>query len=508
MTACAPKPWPWYPLAWLLAAAVAAGLVLNTRFYAFADPGRPGGHSGHVAVDFGGQWVLGRMLVRGYGGELYHRHRLWEVVQDAYPRADEPPGADRHDAEILLSTMMGEDDPRWRDAASAAAGPLAAAGPWQAAALLRRAREELSPGRLAELDRPPGPEGVGGALYPPIHALLFAPLALGDHPREALLAWQGVLIGLAFLTGLGASVLSGGRFWWPLAATLVMLYPGFRGALDLGQNAPLTLAVLVWGWVLMARGWPGLGGAVWGLLAYKPVWAVSFFLALVLMRRWRACLGMLALGAALGLATLPAVGVHAWLDWLRVSRAGAALYNVDYNWVSLSRDLFGIPRRFLLDFERPLWQRENLAAALAGWALWLLVLETTVRTYLLAGRKRVPDTGPLPAFLLLGAWACTYRFMYYDVLASLLAVFVLMADPRPFFRPLRLTGRVVDPDPLGEGLKDGADPGAKPTPSGGLGSPGPPPVPGRTVCVTNSVVLSLLAALMLVENPLGQLKLH
>ncbi|HKB03590.1 MAG TPA: hypothetical protein VKD90_15310, partial [Gemmataceae bacterium] len=45
-----------------------------------------------------------------------------------------------------------------------------------------------------------------------------------------------------------------------------------------------------------------------------------------------------------------------------------------------------------------------------------------------------PLTGPLPAFVFLGAWLCSYRFMYYDTLIAALGVVVLMADPRPYFR--------------------------------------------------------------------------
>jgi len=48
--------------------------------------------------------------------------------------------------------------------------------------------------------------------------------------------------------------------------------------------------------------------------------------------------------------------------------------------------------------------------------------------------SNIPLTGPLPAFVLFAAWLCTYRFMYYDALVAALGVFVLMADPRPFFR--------------------------------------------------------------------------
>ena len=65
-----------------------------------------------------------------------------------------------------------------------------------------------------------------------------------------------------------------GRFWWPLAASLVLIYPGFKGALHLGQNAPLTLFILIWGWALLARRHPVAGGIVGGYIGPQAcVWA-------------------------------------------------------------------------------------------------------------------------------------------------------------------------------------------------------------------------------------------
>ena len=59
---------------------------------------------------------------------------------------------------------------------------------------------------------------------------------------------------------------------------------------------------------------------------------------------------MAATGAGLVLLTLPVVGVQAWFDWLHVGSMAADTYATDRNWIFLSRDLFGIPRRMLLDF--------------------------------------------------------------------------------------------------------------------------------------------------------------
>src|SRR5205085_47637 len=141
--------------------------------------------------------------------------------------------------------------------------------------------------------------------------------------------------------------LAPGRIWWPVATALVRAFPGFSGSLLLGQNATHTLTILVWGWVLVTRGRPAWGGAVWGLLAFKPVWALAFFLVPLLSRRWRFCAAMAATGAGLALLTLPFVGVGSWKDWLAIGKEAADLYDVERNWIFLSRVLLTEPRRYL-----------------------------------------------------------------------------------------------------------------------------------------------------------------
>jgi hypothetical protein len=184
----------------------------------------------------------------------------------------------------------------------------------------------------------------------------------------------------------------------------------------------------------MNRDRPAWGGFLWGLLAFKPVWAVSFLFALLLLRQWRSALAMAATGAGLVLLTLPFVGVQAWFDWLHVGRLAAETYAVDRNWIFRSRDLFGIPRRMFLDFPDGFHGQDRPIAGVVGWALWLAVAGTTC---LVVWRtRRRPDllTGPRAGLVLLAAWLCTYRFMYYDALIAAVGVIAILADPRPHFR--------------------------------------------------------------------------
>ena len=290
------------------------------------------------------------------------------------------------------------------------------------------------------------------------------------------------------MAGFGAAALSRGRLWSPLATAAILLFPGAGGTIDLGQNSAFSLALLVWGWAAVARGRPTLGGVVWGCLAFKPVWAVSFLLALLALRRWRAALVMCFTGGLLAVATVPIVGLQVWFDWLAVGGEAARIYDIDANWVSRGRDLFGIPRRFLLDFELPYETRNTLTATVAAWAVWAGVLELTVRAWL-ACRRSSATTGPYPAFVFLAAWACTYHFMYYDVLLAGFPVLVLLAEP----------GRLFRPHAVGVG------------PASGIVGPGwvahAAGVP-RSLTVAWSVPLTLLVLLALVENVLAGLQVE
>jgi hypothetical protein len=424
-----------------------------------ADKRRADGNSGHTQIDFGGQWVMGRMIATGRGRELYHREVQWEVVREGFPPSGESPytrrNADlprhlrepeardddiRHDADSLMHSFMGKDTP---DAS--------------------------------------GKPSIGGPLYPPVHAVLYSPLGMIDRPQLAYCLFQYLTVGLTFVAGLGVNKLSSGRVWWPAATLVILLYPGYRSGLDLAQNHVLTLAILVWGWVLAARGRDGLGGLVWGLLAFKPTWAAAFFLAPLLMGRWRFCLTMVLTGVALGLATFPIVGVQAWFDWLDVGKEASAVYTVNRNWIGLSRDLSGIPRRMLIDFAVPESQRASRTADVAGWALWAGVFVPTVAVYLWRGNRRY-RTGLGAGFLFLGAYLCCYRFMYYDVLLSVLPLAVLLADPRRFVNATAYEVRPV-------GLADD-------------------PLRPRWVGYVNSFPYTILAVLLLVENWLLQLQVQ
>src|SRR5947208_1087857 len=121
-----------YALAWVLAV-TSAGVALCIAWNLFAAPKRKDGNSGHTNIDFGGQWLMGRMLAKGLGRHLYHREVQRAVLREAYPRADEvppdqrkPEERERHDAEDLVSWLVGRDDPEVAASLAGFLTPLAA----------------------------------------------------------------------------------------------------------------------------------------------------------------------------------------------------------------------------------------------------------------------------------------------------------------------------------------------------------------------------------------------
>ncbi len=360
------------------ALAWAAVLVVAALFFWYAwtgydRPNHPDGNIGHVFIDFSGQWLMGRMLVRGEGNSLYKKARLREALREAYSADD-------------AATIDG----------------------WLIESTERR--------------------GVGGALYPPIHALLFYPLGQLSPP-VAYRIIQLLNFLLTFVVGFLAWKLTRGRLWASVSVGALMGFPGYLGAISLGQNSLVSLTLLLLGWLLMDRGRPWWGGAVWGLLAFKPVWAVTFFVVPLLMRRWRVCVAMALAGIAMALLTLPFVGWQSWLDWLAVGRAASAHYGTDETWIFLSRDLQGLPRRYLLHFTEGLaTNADRLLPDRLGFALWLAAAALTLFVAAWRWRRPAGFSGTPAAFLLLGAWLSCFHFMYYDVLLALLPVYLLLAD--------------------------------------------------------------------------------
>jgi alpha-1,2-mannosyltransferase len=151
-----------------------------------------------------------------------------------------------------------------------------------------------------------------GWLYPPIFLLVAVPLAFMPYPL-ALAIWQGG--SFAFYLAVIAAILrrqrsDGGaiaRIWLPAAAA----FPAVFVNLGHGQNGFLTAALLGAALVALPKR-PILAGILFGLLAYKPQFALIIPVALFASGQWRTILAAGATVIALAAATWLAFGPDLW----------------------------------------------------------------------------------------------------------------------------------------------------------------------------------------------------
>jgi hypothetical protein len=145
-------------------------------------------------------------------------------------------------------------------------------------------------------------------LYPPIYLLAVAPFALLPF---------GWFYGIfqAVTAGLAALALAWRK--GPLGAPGVialLISPASVINLVSGQNALLTLALIVGGFRLLASH-PLVAGALFGALAYKPQLLLLVPIALIAARAWRAFAAALASAALLALLSAALFGIAAWNAW-------------------------------------------------------------------------------------------------------------------------------------------------------------------------------------------------
>jgi arabinofuranan 3-O-arabinosyltransferase len=401
-------------VAWIVAVVVAWN-TFHIGWTCMATPMRRDYNNAHVNIDFSGQYLLGRMIVKGEGPHLYRKEAQKPVLKEVFPESREEPelqyiagGAGYVGYKVAYPESGESVDQKPHD--------------W----------EDIQTWMIGDDEK-----GIKGPLYPPVHALLFAPLAMLP-PLTAYRVMQVLTFMLTFVVAFLAERITDERIWCPVAIVGVMITPGYMGALGLGQNPLLTLTLLMTGWWLVTTQRPVLGGIAWGFLAYKPVWAVAFLPVLLVTGRWKASAAMIATGILLALATLPVVGVDCWIDWYHMGRLASDRYSWDENWLVLSRDLINLPRRPFIthdhDTHMPTYLLDKRLLDQLSYRLWCDVMAVSLGVALLRRRQVSAATGPGPAFLLLAGWMSCLHFMYYDVLLTFLPLCVLFSEPRRFLQ--------------------------------------------------------------------------
>jgi hypothetical protein len=162
-----------------------------------------------------------------------------------------------------------------------------------------------------------------GWLYPPIFLLVATPLALMPYPL-ALAVWQ-VSTFVFYLSVIGTIVrrtrgVAIGPIWLPIAAG----FPAVFINLAHGQNGLLT-AGLIGAALLTLSSRPLVSGVMFGLLAYKPQFALVIPIALLAAGQWRTIVAAgVTVMALVGITSL-VFGADLWLAFAASTEASRQL---------------------------------------------------------------------------------------------------------------------------------------------------------------------------------------
>jgi hypothetical protein len=150
---------------------------------------------------------------------------------------------------------------------------------------------------------------VFGWHYPPLF-LAPARLLAAMPYLEALVVWQIVTAAL-YLSALLAIMRPSAVAPWRVGLT-ALAFPAALVNLGHGQNGFLTAGLLGFGFLALPSR-PIVAGLCFGLLAYKPQFAVALPIALVAGGHWRAIFAAVATVAATVLASALAFGPESWI---------------------------------------------------------------------------------------------------------------------------------------------------------------------------------------------------
>jgi hypothetical protein len=208
--------------------------------------------------------------------------------------------------------------------------------------------------------------------YPPTFQLLLMPL--GALPY--VVAWLVWSCGLYVLYSvLARKLIAQSEYLW-----IVLLAPGAAVNLFFGQNGLLSF-VLISAGVFMLKRRPVFGGAVLGMIAYKPQLALIVPLVLIFGREWRALAAAAAGQVLLAVWATVALGANTWVAFANKLLQPSTVFS------SSSSDWRAIPSVMILAKSLGLnpeastilhWVIASLAAGAAMW-IWSKNKEARIR---------------------------------------------------------------------------------------------------------------------------------
>jgi hypothetical protein len=216
-------------------------------------------------------------------------------------------------------------------------------------------------------------------LNPPLLAVLLTPLTLlGLSTGYTVWIVFGVVSGLLMCTVL----------WWELrqasggASELVWLWIAFFSyfpsfvAVGMGQVTFSTLVPLVGAWLAARHGKDRWAGVLLGLAVSLKVFFALLVVFFVSQRRWRIVAWSIGATLVIALATLPVVGVRAYVEYLAAARTVTWFsnsYNASYASV-ITRVLGGSDNTPLMNLPRVAHGLVLFTSVVTllwlGWAVW------------------------------------------------------------------------------------------------------------------------------------------
>jgi Glycosyltransferase family 87 len=153
-----------------------------------------------------------------------------------------------------------------------------------------------------------GRKGLLLYVYPPFHALFFAPLALLPY-RLAYVVWGGIniLLWVLFQLILRREMGMGARLSTDVLVLCSLFCPLWI-ALVQGQLSILVLVVLALTFASLRKGRDYAAGLILGLGLMKFQYVLPFAAIFLLRRKWKFMTGFFATAAVLGLISIAALG--------------------------------------------------------------------------------------------------------------------------------------------------------------------------------------------------------
>lgn len=266
-----------------------------------------------------------------------------------------------------------------------------------------------------------------GWLYPPLFLLIATPLALMPYP-VALAVWQGgtLLLYLAVIRMIVRSFRGApapvGRIWILLA----LAFPAVFINLGHGQNGFLSTALFGGALVALPKR-PVLAGILFGLLAYKPQFALVIPIALLVAGQWRAIL-------AAGLTVAVLCGVTALLFGIDIWFAFAASMETSRKLLLEQGDV-GFEKLQSIFAAVRMWGGTVPLAYAAQTTLSILVIGSAAWVW----RARL-DHAVKAAILVIATLLASPHVLDYDLtILSVAIAFLAMTGLTRGFRPYEIT---------------------------------------------------------------------